>query len=65
MKLIELLESKGYSVYLLASRTGISESTIYTFIKRGSSIKSMKFQNAYLIAQELGITLEELYKVVD
>ena len=65
MKLIELLQKRGYTPYLLAHRTGISESTIYSFIKKNSSIKSMKFENVYLIAKELKIPVDKIYHILD
>ena len=65
MTLTELLEKKGYSIYKLSKKTGISESSLYAIINNNTSIKNIKFDTVHKIATELDIHSDWLYKNID
>ena len=58
-----VMESKGLAIKELASRTGISQSTIKAYLKRDSSEPTAS--KAVKIARELGVSVEYLVEGTD
>lgn len=59
LKIKELLDKKGISVYRLEELTGIPNSTLYTFLNRVH--KTIRIENLVYICEALDITLGEFF----
>ena len=59
LRIKELLNKKGISVYRLEELTGIPNSTLYTFLNRVH--KTIRIENLVYICEALDITLGEFF----
>lgn len=59
-RISKLLEDQGRTPYWLAKNTHISTQSIYHIIQNGTDIDEMKYKTLRLIAQALGVGIEDL-----
>ena len=61
IKLREILDEKGITVYALSKKTGISQNNLSKLIKQETS--SIKFDTLEIICKELGITPNDIFVI--
>ena len=61
IKLREILDKKGITVYALSKKTGISQNNLSKLIKQETS--SIKFDTLEIICQNLNITPNDILEV--
>ena len=65
MTLKELIESKGYTVYAIAQRSGITSQTVYYLTGGVTRLDKMNVVVAYKLSKALDMSVDEFLKTLE